>query len=233
MKKIGILIFIVAISIGVVFANLFSFGKASGELFSFSFGSAIKGSAVAGSEVRNATDFKGVDVGGIFQVVITAGKDFSVEVQADDNLLQYIKTDVEDGVLKIETTERINSHTPMRVRISAPDIESIDASGACRVSVAGVKNSSLDIDTSGASKLKIEGETSVVNVEVSGASNIDAESLKARTATVDASGASNVSLFVTERLMSDASGASKISYSGNPTSVEKKTSGVSSVYQKQ
>lgn len=229
MKKVGIIVFIVAILVGVVFANLFSFGKASGKLFNFSFGSAIKGSAVAGSEVRDLRGFSGVDVGGIFQVEVTAGKDFSVEVEADDNLLQYIKTDVEEGVLKIETTERINSHTPMRIRISAPDIESVSASGACKVSLAGVRNSALNVDTSGASKIKVAGETEALNIEISGASNIDAESLKAQTATVDASGASNVNLFVTERLTSDASGASKIAYSGNPKSVEKKTSGVSSV----
>jgi hypothetical protein len=39
-------------------------------------------------------------------------------------------------------------------------------------------------------------------------------------------------VFVTERLNSDASGASKIQYSGNPASVEKNTSGASSVRQK-
>ena len=80
--------------------------------------------------------------------------------------------------------------------------------------------------------MKIEGETSEITVEVSGASNVDAESLKAKTADVDASGASSVNVFVTERLVSDASGASRISYSGNPTSVEKKTSGASRVSQK-
>lgn len=232
MKKIGLLVFIVAILVGVVFSNLFSFGRVSGRLFNFSFTSGIKGSAVAATEPRTATGFTGVDVGGIFQVEITAGKDFSVEVDADDNLLQYIKTDVDNGVLHIETTQRISSHTPLRVRISAPEIERIEASGASKVALAGVKNSSLDIDTSGASKVKIEGETTEVRVEVSGASSIDAESLKARTASVDASGASSVTVFVTERLVSDASGASKISYAGNPASVEKNSSGASSVRQK-
>ena len=232
MKKIGIVIFIVAIVVGVVFANLFSFGRASGQLFNFSFKSGIKGSGVAASETRDASGFTGVDVGGIFQVEITAGKDFSVAVDADDNLLQYIKTEVNGDVLHIETTERINSTTPIRVRIAAPDIESIGASGASKVSLAGVRNSSLHVDTSGASKVKIEGETSEITVEVSGASNVDAESLKAKTADVDASGASSVNVFVTERLVSDASGASRISYSGNPTSVEKKTSGASRVSQK-
>jgi hypothetical protein len=232
MKKIGIVIFIVAVLAGVVFANLFSFGRASGQLFSFSFKSGIRGSGVAASEAREANDFTGVDVGGVFQVEITAGREFSVLVDADDNLLQYIKTEVNGDVLHIETTERINSTTPIRVRISAPDIESVGASGASKVTLNGVNNSNLSVDTSGASKVKIEGETAEVKVEVSGASSVDAESLKAKTAEVDASGASSVNLFVTERVVADASGASRISYSGNPTSVEKRTSGASRVHQK-
>lgn len=232
MKKVGLIIFIVAILVGVVFANLFSFGRATGNIFNFSLGSSIKGSGVGGTEVRDVSDFSAVDIGGVFQVEITAGKDFSVEVSADENLLPYIRTEVDGNVLRIETTESLKSQNSMRVRITAPDIDHIDASGASKVSLSGVKNSALGIDTSGASKLKIEGETGAVKVQVSGASSIDAEALKARTADIDASGASNVSVFVTERLMSDASGASRISYSGNPTSVEKKSSGASSIHQK-
>lgn len=229
MKKFGFIVFIIAILIGVVFASLFSFGRVTGKIFNFSFVSKIDGSAVAASEVRNAHDFTGVEVGGVFQVEIVTGKQFRLEVQADDNLLQYVKTEVHDGVLKIETTEKINSHTQMRIRVVAPNIESIEASGACEVSVDGVRNSSLVIDTSGASKIKLSGETANLEVRVSGSSSIDAEGLKTKAAQVEASGASDVNLFVTERLKSAASGASQILYSGNPASVEKKISGASSV----
>jgi hypothetical protein len=232
MKKFGIIIFIVAILVGVVFANLFSFGRVSGKLFNFSIGRSVKGSGVAASDVRNVGSFKGVDVGGIFEVEIIAGKEFEVRVETDDNLLQYVKTEVDAGVLKISTTERMKSHEPLRVRISAPSIESVEASGVCKVSLAGVKNSELRIDTSGASKIRLEGETTSLSVDVSGASSVDGENLKAENANVEASGASNVSVFVTGRLVSDASGASKIGYSGNPASVEKNTSGASKVYQK-
>ena len=232
MKKIGILIFVVAIVVGVTVANVLSFGKASGNIFTFSFGSGIKGSGVASSETRSADEFTGVDVGGVFQVEVTAGKEYSVQVQADDNLLPYVKTEVVSGVLHISTRERINSQTPLRVIVSAPEIEHLDVTGASKLSLSGVMNSELGIHTSGASKLKVEGETSELNIEVSGASSIDAEALRSKTATVDASGASKVSVFVTERLSSDASGASKVQYSGNPVSVEKKTSGASSVRQK-
>jgi hypothetical protein len=232
MKKIGILIFIIAIVVGVAVANVLSFGKASGNIFTFSFGSKIEGSGNPLRAVREVSGFTGVDVGGIFEVEITAGKEYSVQVHADDNLLPYIRTEVDGGVLQIATTQRISSHTPLRVVVSAPEIEHVDVSGVSKVFLSGVRNSELGIHTSGASKLKLEGETSELTVEVSGASNIDAASLRSKNASVEASGASKVSVFVTERLRSEASGASKIQYEGNPSNVEKRSSGASSVHQK-
>lgn len=232
MKKVGIIIFISAVVIGVIIANFFSFGRASHKIFNFSFNSTVKGSGVSASEIRDISGFEGVDVGGIFNVEITARENFEVEVSADDNLLPLIETYVSNGVLRIETKERINSHTPIHVRISAPDIKTIEASGASKVSLSNVQNSGLKLDTSGASKVRIEGETANLMVEVSGASNIDAERLRAEKADIDASGASHVNVNVSGDLKSDASGASKIVYSGNPKNVEKKTSGASHVTQK-
>ena len=232
MKKFGFIVFIVAILAGVVFANLFSFGRSTSRIFNISFGTSVKGSGVAKTEARETGDFKGVDVSGVFQVDVVAGKEFKVEVEADDNLLQYIKTEVRDDVLRIESSERLRSESPLRIRVSAPNIETIEASGASRVSVEGVKNSSISLDTSGASKVRLQGETANLRIEVSGASSIDASALQSQNADVDASGASNVDLVVTGQFNSEASGASRISYSGNPTSVEKSSSGASRISSK-
>lgn len=232
MKRIGFLIFIAAIVLGVLFANFTSFGRASGSLINFSFGSGIKGSGVAAIEARDITDFNSVDVGGVFQVEITAQKDFAVEVEADDNLLQYIETEVSGGTLSITSDKRLNPSSPIRIRISAPDIERIKSSGASKVSLNDLKNSELTVDTSGVSKVTLAGQTANLTVDVSGASHIDAENLAAENANIDASGASHVSVNVLNELRSDASGASKIRYTGSPKSVEKNTSGASSVKQK-
>lgn len=233
MKKFGIIIFIIALFVGVAFASLFSFGRATGDLISFSFGNAVHGSGVATTDIRNVGEFDGVDVGGVFDVEIVAGKDFEVKVEADDNLMQYIETEVSGGVLKISSsTHHLKSKSPLRVRVSAPNIESIEASGASKVSISALQNSELRIDTSGASRVSLEGATRSLSVEVSGASHVEAEALKAENATVGASGASGVDVFVTGKLVSNASGASKIGYTGNPALVEKKSSGASKVYQK-
>lgn len=232
MKKIGLIVFAVAILIGVGFASFFSWGKFSGKIFNVSVNiGAEKGSGTVAVESRELADFDSIEVGGVFQVEITAQKDFAVEIEADDNLLQYIKTEVSGGRLEISTDKRIKTSNPIRVRISAPNIERLDASGASRVSLTNINNAELTVDTSGASKINIAGETSNLIVDVSGASQIDAEGLKTVNANVEASGASHVNLNVSGELRSDASGASRITYSGTPN-VSKKTSGASTVSQR-
>jgi hypothetical protein len=231
MKKVGFVVFIIALIIGVSLAGLFSWGKASAEGFSFNlnFGRGVKGSGNVSTENRDVKGFKSIDVSGVFNVEIVAQKDFSVQVEADDNLLQFIKTEVRNGVLEISTTQRIKSKNGLKIRISAPDLEGIEASGVAKILVTDLKNAAFKVDTSGASKVELAGVTDKLNIEVSGASKIEAENLTARTATIDSSGASKINVFATEAVNVDASGASKITYSGGATNVTKNTSGASSV----
>lgn len=237
MKKIGIIIFIAALVVGVVVANVFSFGSVSAESFkpsflNFSFKRGVKGSGNVATETRDISDFKAIDVSGVFNVEIVAQKEFSVVVEADDNLIPLIKTEVRDGILEISTDKRIKSKSRLTVRISAPNIEKIEASGATKVSLSEVMNSSLTIDTSGASKINLSGKTDLLNVDVSGASKIDAENLSVADAVVDASGASKVMVNVSRELKADCSGASSVVYSGTPTNIEKRLTGASKVVSK-
>lgn len=232
MKKIGILIFITAIALGIVITGFFSIGEAAKPFFSFSFGKKTKGSGRIVTETREITDFSGVDVGGVFEVEIVAQKDFSVEVEADDNLVPLIKTEVRDGVLHIETEKRISSQNGMKVRITAPDISRIEASGVVKVGLTDSKNSELHVDSSGASRISITGETTRLIVEVSGACKVAAEGLQAEDANIEARGASTVDIFATGNLRATASGASRITYSGNPTNIEKKSRGAGSINEK-
>lgn len=98
MKKIGIIIFIAAIIVGVVVSSFLSFGRLSERVFNFSFRSGTSGSGNLATETRDVSGFTGVDVGGVFQVEITAQKEFGIEIDADDNLLPLIKTEVRGGV---------------------------------------------------------------------------------------------------------------------------------------
>jgi hypothetical protein len=228
MKKVGIAIFVLALVGGLVVTNMFSFGR----MFAWPgvhFG-AVQGSGHTASDVRDVEDFHGIDVGGVFKVEVIAGRTTGVEVQADDNLLPLISTHVDDdGILHIDSERRLKSQNDIHVRVTMPDVDSLDVSGAANVTVTGLKNDGINLDASGASRIKMSGETAKLTVDVSGASKILADDLSVVNANVDASGASAVEVNVTGKLAADLSGASNVTYSGSPTSVEKKTSGASHV----
>ena len=140
MKKIGILIFAAALLLSIFVSSFFSFGRTGARIFSFSFGSGVRGSGKTAVETRDVTGFTGVDVGGVFQVEITAQKDFSVQIEGDDNLVPLVKTEVRGGILRIETGQRVSPSNALRVRISAPNIDNIEASGVAKVDLSGVQN---------------------------------------------------------------------------------------------
>ncbi len=231
MKKIGLIVFIAALTIGVVLATISSFGKISGKFFTFNIGG-VHGSGTMKTDVRDLSGFSAIDVSGAFEVEIVAQKDFSVEVEADDNLLEFIKTEIKGDTLKIKSTKRLKSSGPLKVRITVPNIESLDLSGASKVTLANLNSDSLHLDSSGASKITIEGITKSFEIEMSGASKLDAENLKAENVSVDSSGASSAHVYVTNELKANLSGATNVTYSGSPKSVQKKASGASSVREK-
>lgn len=228
MKKIGFVIFAIALIVGVVFSNLFSVGSA-GNLVNISFQKGVKGSGNVVTENREISGFHSIEVGGVFNVEIVAQQDYSVSIEADDNLMPLIKTEVNNGVLEISNDKSMKSSQKINIKISAPDLERLETSGASKVSLVNLKNSEFLLETSGASKVTVAGETNKFVVDVSGASKIDAEGLKSTDANVQASGASKVMVNVSGSLAADCSGASSVIYSGTPSNIDKKTSGVSKV----
>ncbi len=230
MKKIGILIFIVAAVGGIILARMFDFGGIPAvEMPSISIFSKVQGSGNLVAETRNVSEFNAVDFGGAFNVEITAGEDYSVVVEADDNLLQFITTRVERGTLRIDTEKRFSTRNRINVKIKAPNINAVDVSGASHALLNNVKNEKLSIDASGASSVKISGTTENLVIDMGGASRIDASALTASKVTVDGGGASNASVSVSDSLTVDLGGASNVVYTGSPSEINKSTSGGSSV----
>jgi hypothetical protein len=234
MKKIGIIVFAVCIVIGLAFANFFSFGRLSDRLFhvNLDIGGRVSGSGNVSTEHRGVAGFNSVEVSGVFQVEIVSGKEYSVEVQADDNVLPLIETNVSGSTLHIDLREKASPSSTMIVRITAPSIERVDTTGAANVTASGISNDSFTINTTGASKVNLGGETAKLDIKVTGASVIDAEQLNAVAANIKASGASKINVSVSGELHTDASGASRIVYSGDPKTVDNRTSGASSISKK-
>ncbi len=222
MKRLGLLVFIFALSIGLAFSTNCSFSgiKNSGG---------VQGSGTSKTETRSVRGFTKIDAGGAIAVEVSVGKDFAVEVQADDNLLSNIKTEVSGDTLKIYSSDRISPKTPVKIVVSMPEIENFEVSGASNGKISNVKADDLKLKASGASKIKIEGTAKDLNADLSGASSLEAENLKAENAQVEVSGASQATVSAFNELNVDASGASRIIYTDEPKNLKQNSSGASSI----
>lgn len=230
MKKIGLLLFAITLVAGVIIARFTSLGNSAIKSpVSFLFGSKIKGSGNLTTSSRNVGNFKGVEVGGIINVEITRSEKLSVVIEGDDNILQLIKTEVSDGVLEISSRKRFKTRNKITVKISAPDINSVDTSGVANVVYEGVETDSLSLESSGASSISVKGNVGSLTVDMSGASRVKAAELKTNKANIDGSGASSARVDVASSLISDLSGASSVTYTGSPTELKKSISGGASI----
>lgn len=195
--------------------------------------SGIQGSGTPKTETRNVTGFREIKANGAIYLDVSFKPEYSVTVEADDNLLEHINTDVSGGTLVIESRgQRINPKSKINVRITMPEMARLEINGASTGTVAGVKTDKLDLSINGASKLKIDGEVRELKAQASGASGIDAEGLKTGDANVDASGASSITVNAAGDLSANASGASRVTYIGDPKSLKQNSSGASSVTKK-
>jgi hypothetical protein len=195
--------------------------------------SSTKGSGNRKTEQREVTSFKAIDSEGAIDFDVTCQKPLSVSLEGDDNILPLILTDVRDGVLYLRTEKGYNSHESIRVRITVPNMESIKAAGAGTLDIAEVKNEKFMVQTSGAATLTASGETKNLEIHNAGAGKIDTDNLHAQKAKVDISGAARVDVNASEQLDANVSGVGRVSYSGNPKTVNKNVSGMGVVSAKQ
>lgn len=227
MKKLGFLVFIAAIVI-----SLTSVWALTGNSLLPSLPKLfvrVKGSGNIQTERREVPTFTAVKVGGAANLEIRIGEQQSVEIETDDNLLELTKTYVTNDTLHIERRGSIWTKSPLRIRITVAELKRLDLSGASKADVKNVRADKFELDLSGASKVTLEGEAATFIADMSGASNLDAENFKTAKTVIEASGASKASVFVTEDLNADASGASRISYAGNPKTIREDESGASRV----
>lgn len=88
------------------------------------------------------------------------------------------------------------------------------------------------MEASGASSISLTGGAANLILEVSGASSVDLVSFPAIDLRAELSGASSADVNASGRLDVEASGASELSYLGNPTLGSVNTSGASTVSEK-
>jgi hypothetical protein len=207
----------------------------------------ITGDGNVVTETRKIENFQHLETSTGLQVYITFGDELSLKVEADKNLQEVIKTECNNGRLKIFAESNIRRAKEKNIYITVPDLKSIEVSSASsvrsknllktndieiEVSSAGeleiqVETKKLAIEVSSSGKTKLSGKAEDIDAVVSSAGELKAFDLISQTCTISVSSAGHASVTAEQKLTAEASSAGSIYYKGDAKDkkIEKSSAG--------
>ena len=215
------------------FATVFLSGCSLPEMIISGVGRSVTGSGNLITLEPANQDFSRVEFSHAFQAEVTQGESYSVVITIDDNLEQYLEVSQDGDTLKVGMEPGLMlslRNTTMQARITMPELTGVNGSGATRITIGGFESGQdLAIDVSGASTLRGQIDAGDLRADVSGASQANLSDFRLQNVDVEASGASRAEVNASGRLDAEASGASTVLYSGDPTLGRTNTSGASTI----
>lgn len=202
----------------------------------------VSGNGNVRAENRDIANIQTIKSSGSIDVEIKRGDTYSLVVENDENLLPYVVTEVDNGVLNIHYKNGYsirNDHA--KVIVTTPTLHKIVSSGSANISSSDVIKSDDEIEIStsgsgdfdlqldapsinatgsGSGDISLSGRTKDFQCKVSGSGDIKCANLKSENAQIRVSGSGNVRVFASVSLKVNVSGSGDVYYSGNPPSPE-------------
>lgn len=207
-------------------------------------GPSISGNGHVTKETRDIHNFDEIKVSTGMPVTLVQSDKELITIEADENLHDVIRTELKHRELNIFTDERIRKYRRLRIIVEFKDLKEIRTSSGARVKTDGIihvkelstsassgSNQTLSIDsrqfdgkTSSGADMNVDGKAEDVELRASSGSNLRAGGLTVESCNADVSSGANIHIEVTKKIDGEASSGGNIYYSGNPNSVNIKTS---------
>ena len=198
----------------------------------------------SGNVIRSepaVSEFTTLKLTGGGELRLVQGSEYSLVIEAEDNILPHISTELSGGTLKLGYEEslwkeRYVPTKPIIYTVTFVNLEEITLIGGAKITCASLDVPQLQLDLNGgvdvtlnnlhADKLtlkldgganvSINGEVGEQSLTLNGAGAYSAEDLKSRAATLVINGAGEAKLWSTETLDITLNGFGSVSYYGSP-----------------
>jgi hypothetical protein len=200
----------------------------------------VFGSGVVAEENRTVIGITGVVLAGEGNLYIEEGAAEELIVTAEDNLLPYILTEVQGGILEIRTRSNINLEPtlPIEYYLTVVSLESVllsgvgditvsdlmipqlslTLSGFGNVEVTNLEADELDVVLSGVGDFRISGTVDAQRLNVTGLGEYDARDLSSLDGVISIVGNANqtATVRVSDMLTVTINGNGTVFYIGDP-----------------
>jgi hypothetical protein len=201
----------------------------------------LNGNGIVIQEERNLRSFTGVISEGEYDVFIITDTVSKVVIEADENLLPYIRTVVKDDKLVIDNGTRnclrMKDDQPIRVFVHTPDISyialegsgiiysdyliavnylKIELTGSGIIDLRDINADAMDVLLTGSGEIELWGAVGEGDLDISGSGKIKAYHLEQDKCYASITGSGDMYVFVYDYLDAYISGSGNILYRGNP-----------------
>ena len=212
-------------------------------------GKKIKGNGTITTIKKSVGDYDSLDMAGLFDVKFVDDKEGEISITGEENLMDYIITEVKEGKLILKTEKGVNlqpSHrNGIKIIIPVEHINAVYLSGSgditsektltsdtFKATISGSGDISLDLSVkelktsiSGSGDIELTGSTDIFDLSISGSGDIDAFRLAANNVEVSVSGSGDIDVTANKSIKARVSGSGDITYKGNPEKIDTKSSG--------
>ncbi len=193
-------------------------------------------------------DFNSIDMKGLFNVRISKGEEFAVEMNGPESERKRYDVYVSGETLVIDYKSRnkyfwkrnLLSTDEMRINITMPELRELDVTGGGKLKFRGfdenemdvkltgavtaegdINATTLNVELTGASSLELTGSGKFMDADIVGASSLRAYGYEVKDCYVKAHGASIAKVNVTNQLEIEKGIASSVSHRGDPEVIKK------------
>lgn len=206
----------------------------------------IRGEGEVVKRTLDIDPFEAVSLGFSGDIILTQGNTQKVEVEAQANIIENIKTDVSGGKWRVNYKKGVKQSKPVKVYITLPRLTGAGISGSGSMWTTGKFTNLGDLETyisgsgdlrlgidaddieahiSGSGTISLEGSGQVLDVHISGSGDVHAMDLQVQNCEVSISGSGDAGVYASNELNVRISGSGDVTYKGDAQKVRSSVSG--------
>ena len=178
----------------------------------------VQGSGKVTTENRTVSGYDSISLSGSGKLEIEQNGSEALSISADDNLLQYLTSEVKghELVLEVKSGYNLSPSKPIVFKVGAKDLKSVSCAGDTNATLKGIHTEELKLSMAGSGDISAEGAADHQEISIAGSGKYVGGGLKSKDTKINISGSGDAVLAASDSLDVTIAGSGSIKYFGDP-----------------
>jgi len=178
----------------------------------------VKGSGNVISENRTVSGYDSISLSGSGKIEIEQNGTEALSISADDNLLQYLTSEVKghELVLEVKSGYNLSPSKPIVFKVGAKNLKGVSCAGDTNATLKGIHSEELKLSIAGSGDMSAEGSADRQDISIAGSGKYVGGGLKSKDTKINIAGSGDAVLAASDNLDVTIAGSGSIKYFGDP-----------------